>query len=203
MTQQVTIHNRTRERVLVALLLIGIVLLRSAVFVLWEESHYDADQAVMGLMAKHLSEGRAFPVFLYGSNHILAVQAWLAAPVFLIAGVSVTALKLPILAINVAIALLLMGSLERFAGLRPAVAWIPVLFFALPAPITSARLLEASGGNVEPLLYALLMWMTRRRPVWCGLLFGIGFLQREFTIYALIALLAVEAIEGPCSPEQD
>ncbi len=188
--------HRPRERLLFAIIVVAIVLLRSAVFVLWEEAHFDSDQAVMGLMAKHLSEGRAFPVFFYGSNHILAVQAWLAAPVFLLAGVSVAALKVPILAINVAIALLLLRGLERYSGLRPALAAVPVLFFAVPAPVTSARLLEASGGNVEPLLYALLMWMTRSRPVWCGLIFGIGFLQREFTVYALIALLAIDAVQG-------
>lgn len=188
-------NSVTRERLLSAAVVVTLVLLRSVVFVLWEESHFDSDQAVMGLMAKHLSEGRAFPVFFYGSNHILAVQAWLAAPVFLVAGVSVTALKLPILAMNVAIALLLLRGLERYSGLRPAVAAIPVLFFALPAPVTSARLLEASGGNVEPLLYALLMWMTRHRPAWCGLIFGVGFLQREFTVYALVALLAIDAVQ--------
>lgn len=196
MTHTATLDNRTRERLLVALFVVAIVLLRSAAFVFWEETQFDSDQAVMGLMAKHLSEGRAFPVFFYGSNHILAVQAWLAAPVFLLAGVSVTALKLPILAMNIVIALLLLRGLERYAGLRPAVAWVPVLFFALPAPVTSAHLLEPSGGNVEPLLYALLIWMTRRRPAWCGFLFGIGFLQREFTLYALVALLAIEAIQG-------
>ena len=113
MTHTATINNRTRERLLVALFVVGIVLIRSAVFVFWEETQFDSDQAVMGLMAKHLSEGRAFPVFFYGSNHILAVQAWLAAPVFLLAGVSVTALKFPILVINVVIALLLLRGLER------------------------------------------------------------------------------------------
>ena len=188
--------GRTRERLLAAILLVGIVLARSAVFVLYEEAQFDADQAVMGLMGKHLSEGRAFPVFFYGSNHILAVQAWLAAPVFFLLGVSVTTLKLPILAINIAIALLLLRGFERYAGLRPALGWIPVLFFALPAPGIAAHLLQASGGNVEPLLYALLMWMTRHRPAWCGLIFGIGFLQREFTLYAFLALLAVDAIKG-------
>src|SRR5688500_16849231 len=196
MTHLAAIDNRTRERWMVALLVVCIVVIRSAAFVFWEETQFDSDQAVMGLMAKHLSEGRAFPVFFYGSNHILAVQAWLAAPVFLLAGVSVTALKLPILAINIAIALLLLRGLERYSGLRPAAALVPVLFFALPAPVTAAHLLEPSGGNVEPLLYALLIWITRRRPAWCGLIFGIGFLQREFSLYALVALLAIDAIDG-------
>src|SRR5690242_7622220 len=96
-----------------------LILIRSAVFVFWPESDFDSDQAVHGLMAKHISEGRAFPVFMYGQNYMLAVEAWLAAPVFLIAGVSVTALKLPLLMLNVVIAVLLLRIFSREVGLNP------------------------------------------------------------------------------------
>jgi hypothetical protein len=48
--------------------LIAAVLFRSAIFVFWERAHFDSDQAVMGLMAKHLAEGRALPVFFTGST---------------------------------------------------------------------------------------------------------------------------------------
>ena len=170
-----------------------LVIVRSAVFVFWEESQFDSDQAVMGLAAKHLSELRAFPLFFYGSNHILGVEAWMAAPVFALLGPSVTALKLPLLFINSAVALLLLRLLERDAGLRPAVALVPALFFIMPAPGTAAHFLDASGGNVEPFLYALLLWHWRMRPAASGLILGIGFLHREFTVYALIALLVIEA----------
>ena len=78
---------------------------RSAVFVFWPAAHFDSDQAVTGLMAKHLAELRAFPVFWYGQTYMLGVEAWLAAPLMALAGATVTALKLPLLAMNVAIAL--------------------------------------------------------------------------------------------------
>jgi hypothetical protein len=65
-----------------------IVLARSAVFLISPESYFDSDQAIVGLMAKHLSELRAFPVFLYGQTYMLGVEAWLAAPLFLIFGAS-------------------------------------------------------------------------------------------------------------------
>src|SRR6476646_9646180 len=97
--------RESRTLVAIAALL---VILRSAVFVFWPQSYFDSDQAVFGLMAKHIAEGRAFPVFMYGQSYMLAVEAWLAAPVFLVAGVSVAALKLPLLIINVTIALLLL-----------------------------------------------------------------------------------------------
>lgn len=185
-----------RERRIVVAVVAAVVILRSAVFVVWPQAHFDADQAITGLMAKHLAELRAFPVFYYGQTYMLGVEAWLAAPLFAAAGASVAALKLPLLAINVAIALMLLRIFERDAGLRPALAAVPVLFFALPAPATAALLLSANGGNVEPLAYVLLLWLTRRRPNWGGVILGVGFLHREFTAYGFAALLAVEAIQG-------
>src|SRR5918994_1851785 len=108
-----------RERWLVAAVIATIVVVRSAVLVFWEQAHFNADQAIVGLMAKHLAELRAFPLFYYGQNYMLGVQAWMAAPVFLIAGVSVATLKLPLLAINVLVVLLLLRIFEREVGLRP------------------------------------------------------------------------------------
>src|SRR5438132_7295593 len=91
--------------------LAAIVVARSAVFVFAAGSQFDSDQAVTGLMAKHLSELRAFPVFWYGQTYMLGVEAWLAAPLMALAGASVTALKLPLLGMNVVIALLLFRGL--------------------------------------------------------------------------------------------
>src|SRR6266850_1868647 len=114
---------RRRERWIVLAIVLGIVAARSAIFLLFPESYFDADQAIVGLMAKHLAELRAFPVFLYGQTYMLGVAAGLAA-VFV----------------------------------------------------------DASGGSLEPFLYVLLIWVTRDRPLLCGLVFGIGFLNREFTL---------------------
>jgi len=174
----------------------AIVLARSSIFVFWEQSHFDSNQAVIGLMAKHLMEGRAIPVFMYGQNYMLAVEAWLAAPLFFAMGVSVAALKLPLLAINVIVAFLLLWLLERESGLPPALAGLATLFFVLPAPGTAAKLLEASGAILEPFLYVLLLWLTRRRPVWCGLILGFGFVHREFTIYGFAGVLIFDARDG-------
>jgi hypothetical protein len=173
-----------------------VILIRSAVFVFWEQTHFDSDQAVIGLMAKQFSEGRAFPMFLYGSNYIFAVEAWIAAPLFRVFGASVAMLKLPLLTINIAVGLLLVRLFEREGDLQPRYAAVAAIFFIVPPPGTTTMLLEASGVNVEPFLYAILLWMTRRRPAWFGVIFAVGFLQREFTVYALIALSIVAAISG-------
>lgn len=180
----------TRRAVFAAAVLI--VLARSAVFLIWGQSHLDSNQAVFGLMAKHIAEGRAFPLFMYGQPYMLAVEAWLAAPLFFLTGVSVAALKLPLLALNLAVALLLVWLLVR-DGLPPVFAGIATLFFLLPAPGTASKLVEASGGTLEPFLYVVLLWVTRNRPELCGLVLGVGFLNREFTIYGFLALLILSA----------
>ncbi len=180
------------------LVLWGLVLLtiaRSAVFVFAGTSHFDADQAVTGLMAKHLSELRALPVFWYGQTYMLGVEAWLAAPVMALAGPTIAALKLPLLAINIAVVVLLFRALTEDAGVDAWAAGFATLFFALAAPITAAHYLTANGGNVEPCLYVLLLWRLRRRPIAFGIVLGVGFLQREFTIYGATALLLIEAAQ--------
>lgn len=185
---------RVRAQALFVCALTFLTIARSTVFVWWPQSQFDADQAVTGLMAKHLAELRAFPVFWYGQTYMLGVESWLAAPLFAVFGASVTALKMPLLAMNVAIALLLFRLLTREVGLNNWRAAIATLFFVLAAPITAAHFVTANGGNVEPALYVLLLWTLRRRPVWMGLVLGVGFLNREFTIYGAFALLAIDML---------
>lgn len=184
-----------RERQVVWLFVAAAVVVRSLVFLAWEHASFDSDQAVVGLMAKHISEGRAFPLFFYGQNYLLAVQAWIAAPFVWALGPTVFALKLPLFLVNLATAWLLVHTLERGAGLRPALAGLAAAFFALAPPGTSAQLISALGVSVEPFLYALLIWVLRARPGWLGVVLGVGFLHREFTAYGLVALLVVSLID--------
>lgn len=185
-----------RERWTAIAIALAIVAVRSAVFLIRPETYFDSDQATVGLMAKHLAELRAFPVFLYGQTYMLGVEAWLAAPLFAIFGVSITALKIPLLLMNVAIAILLLRGFERDMGLRPTLALAAALPFLLPSAGLSAVFMDSSGGSLEPLLYVLLLWATRDRPLLCGVVFGIGFLNREFTLYGLVALACLAWLDG-------
>ena len=173
---------------------VALVIARSAVFLLWEQAAFDSDQAIFGLMAKHIAEGRAFPMFIYGDRYLMAVQAWLAAPLFLVFEPSVALLKLPVVLINAATAALLVFVLHRDAGLRPATALLASLFFAAMPPIMAKLLAETGGGNPEPFLYVLLLWVLRARPLAFGLVFAFGFVHREFTAYAVTALVAVAVL---------
>ena len=170
------------------------VVVRAFPFVWWTSAHFDSDQGVVGLMAKHISEGRAWPLYFYGQNYMLAVEAYLAAPLMWVFGVTVLAVKLPLVLINVAIVAMLAWLLVHDVRLSPWVAVIPALPIALPAAGIAARTTEAMGGNVEPWLYVLLLWWLRDRPFALGLTLGVGVLHREFTAYGAAALLVMDAV---------
>lgn len=174
------------------LLVIG----RSLVYMIFEQAQFDSDQAIVGLMAKHLSEGRAFPLFFYGQAYMLAVESWLAVPYFWIAGPTVAALRASLIGTNLAVVTLLVVGLNRWGGLRPLHGLVAATFFAFVPPHTAADVLEAQGGNIEPFLWVLVLWIVRDRPFWFGSLLAIGFLNREFTVYAVPVLLLGQAYSG-------
>ncbi len=180
----------------------ALTLWRALVYLLFEQVGFDSDQAVVGLMAKHLSEGRAFPLFLYGQTYMLAVEAWTAVPFFLIGGATVGALRFSMLAWNIAFAVLLVVGLQRDAGLRGWTALVPALFF-LAAPVSiSGQLFAAQAGTIEPFVYIAALWFLRRRPLWFGVVLAIGFRNREFTVYALPVLVALELMSGELTRER-
>jgi hypothetical protein len=180
----------SRGALLVLALAIVIVIARSAVYTIYEQAFFDSDQAIVGLMARHLAEGRAFPLFYYGQTYMLVVDAWVAAPIFLLAGATVSSLHAALVLMNVVAVALMIVCLDR-AGVRPIAAIAAVLYVALAPPLTTASLIEA-GANIGPLIYVSLLWLLRRRPLWFGLVLGVGFLNREFTIYAVPVLLLGE-----------
>jgi hypothetical protein len=157
---------------------------------------FDADQAVMGLMAKHIAEGRAFPLYFYGQDYLLALEAYLAAPVMWLLGPTEVALKLPVLAMNVAAACLMAWHAARGVGLRPWLALVSALPFALPPVVVGSRLMDAMGGNIETPFYALVLWTVRDRRWLFGAGAAVALAHRELVAYPLAALLALEAIRG-------
>ena len=64
----------------------------------------------------------------------------------------------------------------------------------LMPPIMAKLLAETGGGNPEPFLYVLLLWVLRARPLAFGLVFAFGFAHREFTVYGVTALVAVAVL---------
>jgi hypothetical protein len=153
---------------------------------------FDPDQAIVGLMAKHISEGRAFPVHFYGQSYLLALEAYLAAPLMWVLGPTEVALKLPVLAMNIAIVVLVVWIAHRDGGLRPLLALAGALPLVVPPMLVGTRLMEAMGGNVEPLLYTPLLWLLRDRRWAFAVLLAFGVAHRELTLYAGLAMLTLD-----------
>lgn len=194
MIDRATDPARARELWLAIGAALFLVLVRSFMPLAYEQVSFDSDQAVVGLMAKHLSELRAFPLFFYGQNYMLGVQSWIAAPFVWMGGATVTMVRLPLLAINMAVAAGLVAMIAR-RGVRPWLAFVAVLPFAVTTPVISLALYATLGASVEPFLYVLALWAIRRRPLAFGALLCFGALHREFTILALPALAIVSVIE--------
>ena len=116
---------------------------------------------------------------------MLGVEAWVAAPFLWAFGPTVASLRIAMVALNLTVATLLITTLWKSAGLRPRHGLLATLFFAMAPPFTSALLLEAQGGSIEPFVYVALLWWLRHRPMWFGAVLGVGFLNREFTIYVV------------------
>src|SRR6266508_2061327 len=71
--------------------LIGLTLL-ARVYVVRTAAALNADEAIEGLMALHISQARHFPTFFYGQSYFGALEAYLAAALFRLAGFSPMAL---------------------------------------------------------------------------------------------------------------
>ncbi len=164
-------------------------------FLVYEQAHFNSDDARIGLMAKHIAELKDFPVFLYGQKYMLAVEAYLAAPLFAAFEPSVFLLKLPLLCINIAIFTLAGIILTRESKLSGRESFLSLLYVAAPGAVACAFMVEPGGGNVEPLLWVLLLWAARDRPLLCGALAGLGFLNREFVVYGIVWLLVFRLLE--------
>src|SRR4029077_16344484 len=131
-----------RELALLSVLTVVLVLLRSFVPAYYEGFFFDSDQAIVGLMARHLSRLQPFPLFYYGLNYMLGVESWIIAPFFWLGRSSVTLMRLPFVALNALVALWLVRAFATRLGLRPAFGFVAALPFIVPTPAASVQLLE-------------------------------------------------------------
>jgi hypothetical protein len=182
-----------REQIAVVTAVVVLVLVRGIVPTLYEGFYFDSDQAIIGLMARRLADLRGFPLFYDGLNYILGVESWIIAPFFWLFGSSVAVMRVPLVALNAAVAVWLLTATARHLGVRPLVAFAGALPFIMPSAVVSGQLLETAGACVEPFVYVLGLWHLRTRPLAFGALLALGFLHREFTVFAVPALVIVEA----------
>ncbi len=113
------------------LALLAIVALSRFVVLFLSQTHVHSDEAIIGLMGKHIMEGRYFPFYMYGQpyNAFAAWEAYLAAVVFAVFGVGVVQLKSCIVVLSLAWLVLFYRLACQLYGLT--IAWWSSLVLAL------------------------------------------------------------------------
>src|SRR5438552_3998493 len=115
-------------------LFIGLLIIIAAArftILLASQTHVHSDEAIIGLMGKHILEGRYFPLYMYGQpyNAAAAWEAYLAVIPFAILGVGVIPLKACIVVLSLLCLVLFYRMTDLLFGRRTAL--LATIVFAL------------------------------------------------------------------------
>jgi 4-amino-4-deoxy-L-arabinose transferase-like glycosyltransferase len=157
----------------------------------------DADEAIVGLMAKHISEFRNFPIFYYGQHYMGSFEPLVAAVLFLLFGVSSVALKMVPLLFSL-IFVLLIYQLGLEIGSR-AVARAAALLVAIPPQLLVVWSGMARGGFIEVVCIGTLAFILTLRWVRAaipqpgqtagiGVVLGFGWWVNNQTLYFMLPI---------------
>lgn len=118
---------------------------------------FHADEAVVGLMARHILQG-ARPAFFYGQAYMGSLDAWLVAAGFTLLGQSVMAMRV----VQSALYLLAVAAGYTVAwrlSARPLVAAAAGLSLAVPTANLALYTTATLGGYNELLLLGSFVWL--------------------------------------------
>jgi 4-amino-4-deoxy-L-arabinose transferase-like glycosyltransferase len=172
---------------------------------------FNADEAVVGLMARHVLQGER-PIFFYGQAYLGSLDAWLVAGAFVIFGQSVVAIRLVqiILYLGILATTYLLG-LRIFRS--DWIAAAAALLLALPPVLFTLYSTVTLGGYGEALLIGnLLLLLALRllaqgagqihRPGWLllGLLAGVGFWTFPLVLVYAVPIAVAAVLVGRRRP---
>lgn len=164
------------------------------------ERYMDADECVVGIMAKHISEGRAHPLFFYGQHYGggHAIEAWLAAPFFRWFGPSDITIQAVPLLFSIGVVLLVFFIVRRLAGMGAGALSALILSFSTPFLKSSLK----ADGYIETIFFCLAALAValrsgdddkeKARPIrdilLIGFLLGVAVWCYDFAIIYVLAI---------------
>lgn len=169
----------------------------------------DGDEAIVGLMGKHILEGRGIPVFYYGQHYMGSLEAIMASVSFALFGLSPFALQLVPLCWSVALVPLvyIIGTslMSRRVGL------VAATLMAVPPPALIVWSSKARGGFIEIVflgalaLYLTMLWLRddKDRAVYpgsLGFVLGVGWWVNNQIAYAIAAIGVVGFLHFVINP---
>jgi 4-amino-4-deoxy-L-arabinose transferase-like glycosyltransferase len=115
----------------------------------------DSDEATFGLMALHISERGAHPIFFYGQNYMGAVEAYLAAGAFRLFGPSLFALRLSTIALSAGFLVCVYLLTRLLYGRGLALATLALL--AIGSHVALLLQVFTNGGYADTLFFGALL----------------------------------------------
>jgi 4-amino-4-deoxy-L-arabinose transferase-like glycosyltransferase len=167
----------------------------------------DGDEGIVGLMAKHLMEGKSFSPFFYGQRYgFTFLESGTAALFFALFGVSSASLKAAMLVLWIIGANLFILAMRRFEGQAAALITGVFLLFT---PSWAAWSMKARGGYVTAfLLFGLALWrisilkkegvasgppLRRVSFILLGIIYGFLFISQPFFLLGAIFFVPLAA----------
>ncbi|HEX6543206.1 MAG TPA: hypothetical protein VF040_15730 [Ktedonobacterales bacterium] len=148
-----------------ALLLLALAVIYRLVLLARGWPALDSDEAVIGLMARHILQGDR-PTFFWGQNYMGPFEAYFAAPLFVLFGSSTFLLGLSALLLTIGF-LATIYALGR-AAYGPAVGLLALGWLVISPPYFALRQLAPIGGYQELLFFSGLIllgvWSRLRLP---------------------------------------
>jgi hypothetical protein len=172
-------------------------------FLLRADRFFDSDEAVEGLMARHVLLGE-FPGFLWGQRYKGVPEVYLSSVVFRVAGPSVVALKAVTLACFVVFLCLNFRLVERVCS--RSIAWIATAFFIAGPPSLVLWTLSGSAEIVMTLLAGVVLLTAVEWWRWssssgalllAGAALGFGLWIQQYILFYVVSLLVTVAITTP------
>jgi 4-amino-4-deoxy-L-arabinose transferase-like glycosyltransferase len=158
-----------------------------------------SDEATVGLMAKHIASGTNFPVFFYGQNYMGAFEAYVAALLFALFGISLFTLKLAPAIFSIVLLFVVYFLAKRMFNARVAI--LGTALVAVPSAFFFSWALKARGGFIEHVILSLLIllvfsliYFDRKSSLWLYALLGFlsGFaLWVNQLIFPFLATLGI------------
>jgi hypothetical protein len=174
-------------------------------FLLSHKIAFDADEAVEGLMARHVLHGE-FPAFFWGQAFKGVPEVYFSAGAFAAFGPSVTVLKSVTLALFAAYVALNFVLLDRIAGRWTAVA-ASLLLIACPPALVFWSLDASAEYILLMLLGTMFLWLIVdggqhqqgfARLGAIGLVVGLAFwVQQLFVIYVIPVAIVLAIANRP------
>lgn len=201
MNWNIRVFKQKIEKELILILVLAIAI-RLFLLLTDRVNFVDSDEAIVGLMGKHILEGKEFPIFFYGNKAYMgSLEAFLAAASFLFFGVSTFTLKLVPFILSLLFIVVTFFLAREIMGREGAI--LSSLLLAIPPAFFAIWSLKARGGYIETLLFGSLILLLTYRYLRedsppksnililssLGFIWGLAYWTNPLIIYYLIISL--------------